>query len=78
MQREGSAKKSRCRAKKAMTSMPALFVPANPINIGRFYQNAEELLQRFLDCDCARNRHTDHRVVARADKTHHFNVCGNG
>ena len=32
---------------------------------------------RLLNSNCDRNRHTDHRVVARADQTHHLNVRRN-
>ena len=32
----------------------------------------------FLNGDRDRNRCTDHRVVAHTDKTHHFDVSGNG
>ena len=36
------------------------------------------LCKSFLNCNCASNACTNHRVVAHTDKTHHFDVCGNG
>ena len=32
------------------------------------------LIHTFLNCNSAGNGHTDHRVVAGTDKTHHFYV----
>ena len=34
-------------------------------------------LSSLFDRNGCRNGHTNHRVVACADKTHHLNVCGN-
>ena len=43
------------------------------------FASAERLLcKSFLHCDRTCDRSTNHRVVAHTDKTHHFDVCGNG
>lgn len=43
------------------------------------FASAERLLcKSFLYCNRTCNRSTNHRVVAHTDKTHHFDVCGNG
>ncbi len=36
------------------------------------------LFHSLFNCNCAGHSRTDHRVVAHADKSHHFNVSRNG
>ena len=60
------------RHKKNRRQMPAAFW------MQLITQSELSSLCSLFDGNCGGNGHTDHRVVARADQTHHLNVSRNG